>query len=289
MPTVQNSKYNFLNYAPIWFGLVIIVLAGSINSNNEMPSLKLSKQETALNINKNILKYLSAGNSKLLTDLLWVQTLIESDIEHYKGKDLNNWLYVRFMTIANLDPRFYENYLYGGQYLAIVKDDLEGASELYEKGLGVYPEDYNLNYHAGFLNYYEMGNYKDGVVYLNRIKNHPRAPVFITSIINKLLLETGTNIETIFELVKYNYLSTTDPQLKRRLEKDLYALKAEIDLDCLNTRGATCSQVDLEGKPYVLKDGVYQAKKEFLKYRINRIKKNSPPVYPEGQKRTRNR
>lgn len=271
MATQRLSKYFFSKEALlIPFGLGLFFTACFINKQNNPPLINLTKQETALNINKNLLLFINAGNKRLFTDLLWVQTLMESDIEHYKKKDLNNWLFLRFNTISVLDPEFYENYAYGGQFLAIVKDDLEGAAIIYDKGLQHYPNDYVLNYNAGFLNYYEMDNYSKGLTYLEKIVNNPKAPVFMQSIINKLKLSTGIDLKEVFALVLHNYNSTKDEALKNRLERDLYAIKAEIDLVCLNNKKENCSRSDFEGKPYIYKDGLYYSQKEFLKYRISK-------------------
>lgn len=271
MPIKKLSKYFFSpDSALIISGAVLFVFACLINQKNEKPELQLSKQDTALNINNNLLTYMSAGNKRLLTDLLWVQTLIESDIEHYKKRDLNSWLFIRFNSIATLDPLFYENYFYGGQFLAIVKDDLEGANLIYRKGLKYYPDDYKLNYNVGFLNYYEMGNFKDGLPFLEKIVSYPEAPVFIRSIINKLKVASGAGLEEVFKLVYHNYTSTKDEGLKRRLAGDLYAIKAEIDLKCLNNKGADCSYKDIDGNDYINRDGLYYSPKVFLRYQINK-------------------
>jgi tetratricopeptide (TPR) repeat protein len=278
MRRIQVSKYFFskeMSLAAI--GAILFVSAGVINIQNEKPALELSKQDTALNINSNLLVYMSAGNKRLLTDLLWVQTLIESDIEHYKKRDLNSWLYLRFNSIATLDPKFYENYLYGGQFLSIVKDDLEGADKIFDKGLENYPSDYKLNYNAGFLNFYEMGNFKEGLIYLEKIADSKEAPLFFRSIVNKLKLETGVRLEEIFNLVLHNFKSTDDQRLKTRLLADLYALKAEIDLKCLNNQKNECSYVDFNGNPYIRKGDHYYSPQTFMRYRINKREANPLP------------
>lgn len=250
------------------FGLLFILVGGYINIKTEKPILELSKQETALNINNDILVFMSAGNKRLLTDLLWVQTLLESDTEHYKQRDLNNWLFLRFNSIALLDPKFYENYLFGGRYLAIIKDDLEGADIIYDKGLLYYPDDFSLNYNAGFLNYFEIGNFEKGLRYLTKVENHPRSPIFIKSIINKLKLETGVPLEKIFQLVLFDYETTTDETLKNKLRNDLYRIKAEIDLECLNAKRTGCERIDFFGDEYIFKAGRYKSKVDLKPYRL---------------------
>lgn len=271
MNTSTDSKHFFSkDYYILGVGIISFLIAGSIHSHYKRPITTLSKQDTALNINKHLLVFLSAGNKRLFTDLLWVQTLIESDLEHYKKKDLNSWLYLRFDTIAQLDNRFYENYIYGGQFLAIVKDDLEGANDIYRRGVLAYPEDYKLNYNAGFLNYFEIGNSKEGLKYLSKIEDHPSAPVFFKSIVSKLKVETGMDLKEIFQLVLHNYENTPDETLKKRLLADLYSIKAEIDLKCLNNSGQNCELKDLDGMPYLKVRDSYKSAKTFLPYKIKR-------------------
>lgn len=274
--------FNFVRKYIFLIGGLLFISAGILNLKFEKPVLELTKQDTALNINDNIYIFLNAGNKRLITDLLWIQTLIESDLDHYKQRDLNSWMFLRFKSISVLDPKFYENYLYGGQFLGIVKDDLEGADYIYEKGLRYYPDDYALNYNAGFTNYYEMGNFEKGLKYLNKIKNHPKTPVFLNSIITKLQLATGMSLDEIFGLVLFNYESTKDEALKNKLRKDLYAIKAEIDLICLNNNKPNCERKDLDGNDYILKGNNYYTAKPFLLYRINkRGETPSPQAFKE--------
>ena len=279
MLTYKLRKHFFSKDSLLLSTGVVTFLAGCfLNHHISKPDLELSKQDTAININNNLLTYISAGNKRLLTDLIWVQTLIESDIEHYKKRDLNSWLFLRFNSIATLDPKFYENYFWGGQFLAIVKDDLEGADYLYDLGIQQYPDDYRLNYNAAFLNYYELGDVKKGAQYLEKIVHHPKAPTFLESILNKLKVESGIAPDEVFRLVEHNYNTTKDQALKERLLKDLYAIKAEIDLRCLNNRGLDCDDKDIEGSAYVFRNGKYYSQKPFSRYQTKKRESNSTPA-----------
>lgn len=256
----------------LFFAVSFFLIAGSLNNRFKKPPLILDKQETALNINKELLIFLSAGNKQLITDLLWVQTLLESDIGHYNKKDLNSWMYLRFLTISHLDPRFYENYLFGGQYLSIVKDDLLGAVNLMSKGIYNYPTDYKLRYHLGFTYFYELGDAKNGAKWLETIQNHPKAPSFLKSIVIKLKLEEEKDYDATLLILKDLLQSTKDKYLKERLIKDLYAVKAERDLKCLNSGSKNCDYNDQYGVPYFRQGGRYFSQKNFSPYKINKKK-----------------
>jgi len=261
-------------------GTLLFLCAGILNLNFEKPSLELSKQDTAVNFNKNLLTFISVGNKRLITDMLWIQTLLESDLERFKKKDLNNWMFLRFDTIAELDPKFYENYKYGGQFLSVIKDDLEGASIIFEKGLSEYPQDFWLRYYTGLMYYFEMNNSKQGLLHLEKVQNHHLAPSFISSIINKLKFDIDKDLEIVYRMVEHNLNSTQDKFLKDRLSKDLYSIKAELDLKCLNNKKQNCSFFDQEGKPYVYRDNAFHAQKPFSLYRIKKRGEHTLPPVP---------
>ena len=261
--------------------LVILLTAVTVYSmalfshlSFEKPLIIISKQDSSVNFNEDFLRIFSIGNKKLLSDVLWVQTLLDSDLEHYGKKDLGGWMFIRFMSISALDPLFYENYYYGGLYLSIVKDDIYGAAALYDKGLKIYPDDYNLNYNAGFNYYFEMGDYERGLPLLDKIKDHPKAPGQLVSIVNKLKLAMGMSIEIVYQLVEDRFKIATDPILKEKLHDELYSIRAEIDLECLNSGKEGCSRKDYSGNYYIYQNGKFSAGKKFKPYRlIDKIKK----------------
>lgn len=270
MNSPDRSKHFFEGSVLLWVSISAFLVAGVINQQSPMPRLQLSKQQTAVNINKSVLLFLSAGNSRLLTDLLWVQTLLESDLEHYAGKDLNSWMYLRFSTIAALDPLFYENYAWGGQYLSIVKDDLLGAVNLLKLGLRHYPDDYRLNYQLGFTYYFELGDSEQGLKYMEKVAGHPRAPKYFQSIVLKLRHESGGDINATLALIYDLMTSTNDKYLRERLQKDFYALKAQRDLTCLNSGKSGCETLDAQGVPYRMIYGRYHSQTPFVPYNLKR-------------------
>ncbi|MES2528496.1 MAG: hypothetical protein V4598_15540 [Bdellovibrionota bacterium] len=270
MNSIVRSKHFFKDNAILYVALAFFLVAGFLNQKFPRPVPVLLKQDTAININKNFLVFLSAGNKRLITDLLWVQTLLESDMDHYTGHDLNSWMYVRFNTISELDPQFYQNYLWGGQYLAIVKDDLMGAVALMEKGVKLFPDSYRLNYNLGFAYYFELNDYEKGLVYLDKIKNHPKAPAFIPSLVVKLKVETGYSIDAALSVIFDLMTNSNDESLVHKLTKDFHALKSERDLVCLNQKKPNCEMKDAYGVPYINVAGKYHSQTPFIPYRLKR-------------------
>ncbi|TNF28622.1 MAG: hypothetical protein EP319_08680 [Deltaproteobacteria bacterium] len=244
------------------------------------PLLQISMEDRATNYDGMFLKFSSLGNSRMVSSLLWMHTLLFSDTEHYKNDDLNSWMFQRFNTITDLEPKMYEAYFYGGQYLSIVKDDVFGAEEIFNKGLSIYPEDLWLNYLSGFNYIYEIGDREKGIKRFLKIESHPKLmstfPI-LPSIISKLMKDTN-DPDSLFIILKTAWEKAPDDYLKNHYWNSMYSLKAEKDLECLNLNERNCSQTDLEGNLYIQSNGVFVAQREWVKFEIKKRerKKRSP-------------
>jgi tetratricopeptide (TPR) repeat protein len=266
MNKLKRSKQIFL----LAGALSLFIISGLIHTQTLRPRIEISKQDSALNLNQDLFKFFSLGNKQLFADLLWIQTLIESDIEHYAQKDLNGWLYLRFMTISQLDPLFYENYMWGGRYLSIIKDDVLGATKLLERGILYYPTDYKLLSTLGFAYFYELEDYPNGIKHLEKIINSPEAPVYFKSLVSKMKLEQKLDYDAELLFIQGFLKETRDKNLHRKLTQDFYSLKAERDLKCLNNRLGGCDQRDARNAPYVLINGKYHSQTAFMPYRLKK-------------------
>lgn len=246
------------------YGILSFFIALLIGQKINLPSPIIDKQEAALNVKGEFLKVSSVGLKRFFSDLLWIQTLMESDLDHYKKKDLNSWLYLRFLTISKLDPKFYENFYYGGQYLMIVKDDLVGAESLLKRGLIHYDEDVGLNWQLGYMFAIEKKELEASLPFLNKIRFKPNKPKMFDSIYTKIVTNTlGPSEAYSFALSMWSQYEEGEP-VKTRLEKQIYTLKAEIDLACLNSNAQDCDTKDFYGNHYIKKEGRWSAPQTLL-------------------------
>lgn len=266
--TQIRKQFSFKDLIILFSAILFFVIAGTLHNSQQKPVLNLTKQDTSLNVNRNFLLFLNVGNKRLLADLLWIQTLLESDEAHYSKKDLNSWMYLRFLSIATLDPKFYENYLFGGMYLSIVKDDPLGASVIYDKGLKHYPEDYKLNFNSGFNYYYELEDLEKGLRNLEKIQFDNMAPPYLTSLVNKLKYEVVRDSSVAMDFLKMTRSQARDQALISKLDSEIYALQAETDLACLNKAKSNCNKLDFDGKPYILENGKWKARIDFIPYKL---------------------
>ncbi|MBF0311798.1 MAG: hypothetical protein HQK52_00185 [Oligoflexia bacterium] len=278
----QQTHYNHFELHPsstikylFPIGIIVFLLfwTNYFNSRSILPTLNISMQESAVNIDKQILKHLHFGQKRLITSFLWIKTLIESDLEHYTNNDLNSWLYLRFDTITDLDPLFLVAYQFGGIYLSIVKDDNMGAKFFFEKGLSYYPEDFKLLFYSGTHYAFELDDLDRAIKNLEKIQYHPMAPAVLPSLVARFKAKQG-DLMGSFELLKIAYYNQKeDSPIKERYRDSLYAIKAEIDLSCLNTHtlARNCEANDFEGNPYIKnKNGTYTAIKKWNYFRPHR-------------------
>jgi len=253
----------------IYILVIILLLSGAflISNKNAKPTLFVSKQQSSLNINENFWIYFNLGQKRFLSSLYWVATILDSDVDHYKKKDLNSWMFIRFNTISLLEPRFYENYKFGGTYLSIIKDDLPGADIIYDKGLIQYPDDYSLLLNSGFHYYFEQKNLNKAYPILNKLKNNLQSPQYIISALARIESNRGNLMDSFLILKEHQARFKPDSIIWKKINEQLYSLKTEIDLNCLNNKQPDCSKLDLEGVPYKLKNSKYEASKEWIPYR----------------------
>ncbi len=265
----------------IGFAFILLGLSGAylVSRTIEKPSLFITKQQSSFNIDNNFFAVFNLGQKRLYSSLLWIATILESDHDHYKGRDLNSWMYLRFLTISNLEPKFLKTYTFGGPYLSIIKDDLEGASVIYDKGLAIYPNEFDLLNNAAFHYQFEKIDRKKAYDIYKKLNTFPNAGLTIVSQYARLESEHG-NLATAFQLLSNIYEKQEDKGsfLAKRIRIFLYAIKAEQDLKCLNSKQKSCLTRDLNNEPYVKKDGVYFAQTPWAPY-----KTKAPLHKQEGQ------
>ncbi len=279
MTIIKAKQLSLSHSTAITFSFVVLCffIAGNLYSITLKKKIILNQQTHAINLDSDIIKVTSLGQKRMIASSLWIETLLNSDLDHYNSDDLQNWMFLRFKTITDLDPYFQEVYLYGGIYLSIIKDDEKGAQFIYERGLRYFPKDFYLNLNASFHYFYELNNIDKSLEHLSRIYDHPKAPSFLPSLYARLQSTRG-DLKSALALLLDLYKSTPNKTaLKKSYAQKIYALKAEIDLNCLNSRiqKYNCIKRDFYGDLY-LKDneGFYRAKRQWKPFRAKKAPAN---------------
>jgi tetratricopeptide (TPR) repeat protein len=110
-----------------------------------------------------LIEHYSFGMRPQVADFIWVRTIQDFDYcEKYLVKRTcvgNSWLYHMLEAIVNLDPNYNVAYSAGGLALTILISDYEGASKIFDRGVEVFPNDWQLLFRAGYHALYEENNF----------------------------------------------------------------------------------------------------------------------------------
>ncbi|MFZ8933986.1 MAG: hypothetical protein ACO20H_00550 [Bacteriovoracaceae bacterium] len=252
--------------------ILSFTLFNYLNESIEKPEIQITKQESAFLLKQDTYLDIIPFPKRLLSAIIWISTLLESDMQRHYTQDENSWLYYRFMTITRLDPFFYRNYSIGGKYLSIIKDDTFGAENIYSKGLKIYKHDFWLLINSAFNHYFELGNIEKAINLYDQASRYPEAQKYfpiLPSLLGKLKREHGLNLEEVYLLIYQAWQKEEIPELKIRYQESLYSLRAEIDLNCLNQRKLKCKLYDHFGRPYINEGGVFKAEKDWKKFELS--------------------
>ena len=272
----MNKIKNLASFSIIFFSFLI---SFKLKTLINYPDLEVKKQMVKNSFSSTFLKVFGLGQERLFSSMLWIDTLIDADNEHYQGKDLKSWMYLRFKTISELDPYFYQNYRFGGLYLSILKDDKLGAKDIYDRGLRYFPNDLELLKNAAFHYRFELADFQNALSLYERASALPGFPPFLRGVLARLR-NNQDDPKGALEIIKDMFEKAPEgSELKDKLHLSYYSLRAQIDLKCLNSaknNGSElddCSRIDLEGNPYIKdKQGVYQAAREYKYFDLNSTK-----------------
>jgi len=239
-----------------------------ISKSNPAPRFFVSKQERAINIKSFVLEKFNIGYRRLISSILWIGTILESDHEHYNKRDLNSWMFLRFQTLMILEPEFLPIYTFGGPYLSIIKDDLPGASYIYDQGLKIHPNDYELLKNSGFHYYFEVRDIEKAKPIYKKLKSFKNLPLSIATTISRIEADEGYLEDALIVLNELASKYDQDSFFGKKILVYKNAIQTEIDLNCLNSKKSNCNTKNLYGLPYIKQNNQYISSIPWKNHRV---------------------
>ena len=232
-------------------------------------------QEKMVHVDPALFSTLSFGHNRLLSSIQWIMIMIQSDIDRSQKEGERSWMYYRFLQIARLDPYFYNNYGDGGLYLSVIKDDVVGAKNLYEKGLKIYKNDFKLNYYGAFNDFFELNDRESALKKYRILLDSPEIeqyPYLYTMIAKVESMSKGNDFA--WQMLTSILPTTKNKLVRKRIIESLYAIKAQRDLECLQKKEShLCSHLDFHGKPYIKdRKGRFHASEPWKPFKIYKKK-----------------
>lgn len=169
----------------------------------------------------------SFGTDSQLADMFWLRFLQE--IEQYNElkiakqnlcpDGLSSWHFQLINVAMDLDSKFYEMISIAPLVISITISDSKGASVLFDKAVGFFPNDWRILFQASYQAQLEEKNYKKAADLLFRAGKNG-APKWVFSLAGGLYNQLGQ--ESLAKAI-YVYLSENlpDDEVTKRLKDKL--------------------------------------------------------------------
>ncbi len=158
-------------------------------------------------------------NEKSLNPSINVDRILEYDLS--KSRCDEGWVYTMIDRITDLSPNFLYAYYHGGLVLSVLVDDRLGAKKIFDKGLSVYPDDYQLVYSAAYHYLFEMQDAARAAELLAHT-HKLGGPDWVLSLAANLYNKTNQKtlgILILQDFIAQNPNSPATEYLKQKLEK----------------------------------------------------------------------
>lgn len=226
--------------------LLLLLLAGStllgqhIQRNTE--SRPSESQYWADGINTSLLQRF-LGLRIVGADILWLDLYVKADTSH-ESSPLTAF-YRAAKSILVLDPNDYFGAWLSGLYLSVVKDDIKGASEIFQAAVSdldlknwVNPRVKGALYFAyGYHLLFEEGDLARASEFIGKASREAGAPLLAKGLAESMKSETG-QIEIGFRILNAAYKRAMSASERSQIEKKMTSLLARKELVVLNQQFA---------------------------------------------------
>ncbi|MBS1970782.1 MAG: hypothetical protein JSU04_10765 [Bdellovibrionales bacterium] len=163
----------------------------------------------------------------MTADFLWIRAIQDFDYcDQQIAKNLcvgKGWLYRMLNAITELSPKFRMPYATGAVALSVMVSDVEGAAQIFDKGVREFPNDWPILYRAAYHSLYEVKDKKKAADLFIRAGRNG-APPWVFSLAGGLYNESNDRVAAeavLAEMIK----TEVDPIIIKRLEDKLAKIR----------------------------------------------------------------
>ena len=141
-----------------------------------------------------IVDFLSLDHRGFAADLLFIKVVLHSGSLIWKPRSFtfrSEWSYRLIDLVTELDPRYYDAYLFAGMGLVHADADVERARNILDKGMRVFPASWELPFWAGFNYYLYRADDLTAGDYLWQAAHKPGAPTTFLGILVSTVTRAG--------------------------------------------------------------------------------------------------
>ncbi len=239
---------------PTWvYVLILIICVGALRLIPQAPPV-VAADNTFL-YPPGTLKHFSLGYQNTMADSLWVRVIqdltvcdqlaadadltpyyvkhdttldsILTDAERRKSRCSQGWVYHMISAIVDLSPQFRSAYSVGAIMLSVLVDDKKGASDIFDRGMKVFPKDWILAYRAAYHELFEMGNLQKAASLL-KIAGENGAPKWVFQLAARLYEKDG-QVYLGLSVLQDALKTAQDPAHKAKIESRIAELKSKLE------------------------------------------------------------
>ncbi len=176
---------------------------------------------------KEVIKLLSFDHYGFASDILFIKVNLHSGSLMWKPLKFifdSDWSYGTMNLITDLDPKYFTAYLFSAMGLIHNFDDVKRAKPIIDKGMGVFPDSWELPFWIGYDYYVYFSDYKTASKYLWEASQKPNAPSSFLSLMLNALKEKGDYKKALWAL-KSLHDETKDKNIKLIYAKKIIQLE----------------------------------------------------------------
>lgn len=209
------------------------------------------KETKYLNPPPEQLEYFHFGFAQSVADSIWLRWIQDADycqtylkpVEYLEGQkpveltDLthvprykvcdNSWSFKMLDAVTRIDPLFHMPYLLGASMLAILVEDYEGATVMYERALARYPDDWEILYRASYHYQFNLQQL-DKAAKLLALAADKGAPEWVRSLASRLYSEAGQLELALKTLTNYRKSLEDNPDGLEVIDRRIRDLESRI-------------------------------------------------------------
>lgn len=185
------------------------------------------RDEVRVVVPADLVRLASLGQVGFVADVLLARITIHSGSLMWKPLDINYdspWAYGTVDVITDLDPRFFMAYLYSAMGMIHNFDDVHRARPIVEKGMAIFPDNWELPFWVGYNYYAYFHDYDTAAEYLWKAYKAPDAPQTFLSLMLSTLRHAG-DYEKARVVIEQMYNEATDDGLKMVYAKRMIQLE----------------------------------------------------------------
>lgn len=168
------------------------------------------------------LQFMSFGYSRVLSNLLWLRFL-QNTPPKKMGDNEVSWIYLDLDAISTIDPDFKPVFHQGAVFLSVITDDKKGAELLLQKGVHLYPNDWQIRAYLGYHYEFELHKTALAAEQYAWAARSPEAPPLMGLLAARLMARTSGNYASI-EFLRSLRDSSTDPKVRARFDQKILDL-----------------------------------------------------------------